>query len=179
MAKRPPRRARARSEVTEFAGARAGASRKDLALFGLERARVAVHAAIQGLGAGEANRPVAPGKWTVRQMILHLAFWDREIVQKHLEAAAARNQRADIRRSRLDALNAAGVAGLEHYDWEATRRLLMTTHEDLWDALDSIPAEPEEVWSPEHAVGELVDEVTRHDRHHADILKRWRAEAKV
>jgi len=171
-----PLKARTPVEVTEFSGAKAGATRKDLALFGLERARVAVHAAIQGLGPGAANRPVAPGKWSPRQMVLHLAFWDREIVQKHLEPAAAHNQRADIRRSRLDALNAAGLVALEHYDWEAAKRLLQITREDLWDALDSIPAEPAEVWSPEHAVGELVREVTDHDRHHAEIIKRWRAE---
>ena len=174
--KRAPR-ARPPSVVSEFAGARAGASAKDLALFGLERARVAVHAAIQGMSAGAAERPVAPEKWTVRQMVLHVAFWDREIMQKYLEAAAALNRRADIRRSRLDAMNAAGVAGLAHHDWEAAKRLLQSTHEALWDALDSIPAEPEDVWSREHAVGELVHEVTRHDRHHADVIKRWRAEA--
>jgi len=175
--KRAPRPARRQAGVTEFAGAKAGASAKDLALFGLERARVAVHAAIQGMSAGAAERPVAPEKWTVRQMVLHLAFWDREIVKKYLEAAAAVNRRADIRRSRLDAMNAAGVAGLEHHDWEAAKRLLQSTHESLWDALDSIPAEPEEVWSAEHAVGELVHEVTRHDRHHADVIKRWRGES--
>jgi hypothetical protein len=177
----PKRRAKPRPAPApgEFAGAKAGATMKDLALFGLERARVAVHAAIQGLGAGAANQPVAPEKWTVRQMVLHLAFWDREIVQKYLEVAAARNQRADIRRSHLDAMNRAGLEGLEHHDWEAARRLLQTTHEHLWDAFDSIPAEPEDVWSPEHALGELVQEVTEHDRHHADQIKRWRADSKV
>jgi hypothetical protein len=171
-----PLKPRTPVEVTEFSGAKAGATPKDLALFGLERARVAVHAAIQGLGPGAADRPIAPGKWSPRQMVLHLAFWDREIVQKHLEPAAALNQRADIRRSRLDAMNAAGLAPLAHHDWEAAKRLLQTTHEHLWEAFNSIPAEPAEVWSPEHAVGELVREVTGHDRHHAEIIKRWRAE---
>jgi hypothetical protein len=178
---KPKRRAKRRSAdpVREFAGAKAGATMKDLALFGLERSRVAVHAAIQGLGAGAANQPIAPGKWTARQMVLHIAFWDREIVQKHLELAAARNQRADIHRSHLDAMNRAGVEGLEHHDWEAAKRLLQSTYEALWDAFDSIPAEPAEVWALEHAVGELVREVTDHDRHHADVIKRWRAQSKT
>ena len=172
-----PRR-KPRSAVTEFAGARAGASPKDLALFGLERARVAVHAAIQGLSAGAADRPIAPGKWSPRQLLLHLAHWDRLIVQKYLEAAAALNQRADIRRSR-DVLDEAGLAALDHHDWEGAKRLLQNTYEDLWDAFDSIPDEPADVWSPEHAVGELVREVTDHDRRHADVIKRWRAGAGV
>jgi DinB family protein len=175
-APRQPRR-KPRPAFTEFAGARAGASPKDLALFGLERARVAVHAAIQGLSAGAADQPIAPGKWSPRQLLLQLAHWDREIVQKHLEAAAALNQRADLRRSRLDALDEAGLAALGHPDWEGAKRLLQNTYEDLWDAFDSIPDEPADVWSPEHALGELVREVTNHDRRHADVIKRWRAEA--
>jgi hypothetical protein len=76
-------------------------------------------------------------------------------------------------------MNVAGLQALEHHDWESAKRLLQASHEDLWDAFDSIPDEPADVWSPEHAVGELVREVTVHDRHHADAIKRWRAEASV
>jgi len=179
VARRPARRAKpgAAVQVSEFAGAKAGASAKDLALFGLERARVSVHAAIQGLGAAAANRATGEDKWSVRQIVLHLAFWDREIVQKYLEAAAARNQRAGIRHAEIEAMNTAGLAPLEHHDWESAKRMLQTTHDALWEALDSIPAEPAEAWSREHAVGELVWEITKHDRHHADVIKRWRAES--
>jgi hypothetical protein len=178
-ARKPGRPAKpaAPAPVTEFAGAKAGASAKDLALFELERARVAVHAAIQGLGAAGANRPTAKDKWSVRQIVLHLAFWDREIVQKYLEAAAARNQRAGIRRPEIEVMNTDGLATLEHHDWESAKRLFQTTHDALWDALDSIPADPPDVWSRGHAVGELVWEITKHDRHHADAIKRWRADS--
>jgi DinB family protein len=126
-APRQRRKPRSASALTEFAGAKAGASPKDLALFGLERARVAVHAAIQGLGAGAADRPIAPGKWSPRQLLLHLAHWDRLIVQKYLEAAAALNQRADLPRSR-DVLDEAGLAALDHHDWEGAKRLLQNTY---------------------------------------------------
>jgi DinB family protein len=170
-----PRR-KPRSAVTEFAGAKADASAKDLALFGLERARVALSAAIQGLSGGAADRPIAPGKWSVRQMVLHLAFWDREVLTHYLEPAAARNQRAKIGHTELQTMNAAGVAGHDHLDWEGARRWLQSAREDVWDALESIPAEPADVWSPEHAVGELVEELTSHDRHHAEAIKRWRAQ---
>jgi len=176
-APRKPRRKRSAVAVTEFAGAKAGAAPKDLALFGLERARVAVSAAIQGLSGGAADRPIAPGKWSVRQMVLHLAFWDREVLTRYLEPAAAHDQRAKIGHAELQTMNAAGVAGHDHLDWEAARRLLQSAREDLWDALESIPDEPAEVWSPEHAVGNLVEELTSHDRHHAETIKRWRAES--
>ena len=172
-----PKRTYAPLEVTEFSGARANASAKDLALFRLERARVAVSAAIQGMTAGVANRPIAPGKWSVRQMVLHLAFWDREVLARHLEPAAARGQRASIARDELETMNAAGVAALEHHDWEEARRLLQAARERLWDALESIPAEPAGTWLPDHPVGDLIEELTTHDRHHAETIKRWREQS--
>jgi hypothetical protein len=172
-----PAQASAPLGITEFEGAKANASARDIALFEMERARIAVFAAIQGLTAGSADQPVAPGKWSPRRIVLHLAFWDREILHKYVEPAAARNHRAQIRRAELDAINAGGLAPLDHLDWDAAKRLLQTTREQLWEAFESIPAEPAETWSPAHAVGELVEELVKHDRHHAEIIKRWRADA--
>ena len=138
---------------------------------------MAVSAAIQGMTAGVANRPIAPGKWSVRQMVLHLAFWDREILARYLEPAAARGQRAKIPHDELETMNAAGLAALEHHDWEEARRLLQAARERLWDALESIPAEPAGTWLPDHAVGDLIEELTTHDRHHAETIKRWREQS--
>jgi len=57
--------------------------------------------------------------------------------------------------------------------------MLQTARERLWDALESIPAEPAETWLPDHPVGDLVEELRTHDRHHAETIKRWRAETKA
>ena len=75
--KAAPAAGAATSPPAAFARQQSGASEKERVLFELERARVAVTAAIQGLGAAAADRPVAPGKWTVREIVLHLVVRDR------------------------------------------------------------------------------------------------------
>lgn len=165
-----------RSAVTEFAGARANATRKDLALFELERARVAVQAAIQGLGLGAANDAISPGGWSARQIVLHLALWDRELLRR-LEAAAARNQRPDYEALELGAMNAEGLGQFGHLDWEAAKRALHAAREKLFEAFTSVPAKPDDVWAESRAVGEMVRVLARHDRRFADIIKRFRAES--
>ena len=42
---------------------------------------------------------------------------------------------------------------------------------------ESPPAEPAGTWLPDHAVGDLVEELTSHDRHHAETIKRWREQS--
>jgi hypothetical protein len=172
-----PKKVRVPIPVTEFSGAKATATTKELALFRLERARVAVSAAIQGMTAGVANRPLAPGKWSVRQLVLHLARWDREVLARYLEPAAARGQRARIGHSELESMNKEAIAGHDHLDWEEARRLMQSARERLWAALESIPSEPAGTWLPDHAVGDLVEELTSHDRHHAETIKRWREQS--
>ncbi len=153
-----------------FAGAKAGASARELVLFELVRARVAVHAALQGLTEASANVPMAPGRWSPRQVALHLVSWDREAILL-LEAAYARDARPTFDRAQLEVINAAGLARLEHHSWEEAWRLLHEARDDLRAALETIPDEPAQVWSEEHAVGWLARFIAWHDRHHADALK--------
>jgi hypothetical protein len=157
-------------EPEAFAGAKANASAKELVLFELVRARVAVHAAIQGLTARSADQPTAPGKWTSREMVLHLAYWDREM-QAALEDCYQHNRKPPQTHEDVLRLNPVGVAELSHHDWEAAKRLLQNQRERLLEQFQSIPEEPAEVWSKEHAVGWLARFMARHDRHHADKLK--------
>jgi hypothetical protein len=172
-----PARKRTRAAATAaFAAAKAGASARDLALFEFVRARVAVHAAIQGLTAASADRPVAPGKWTPREIVLHLAYWDREMLPA-LEDAYRHDRRPAMTHDDVMDRNPAGVAELSHHDWESAKRLLQLHRERLLEALQSLPEEPAEMWVKPHAVGWLVRLLTDHDRHHADVLKAARVPA--
>jgi hypothetical protein len=153
-----------------FAAAKAAASAKELALFELERARVALHAAIQGMSEATANTPMGPGRWTPRQLVLHLVAWDREALGL-LETAYTRNQRPALSADENDAANAARVAALEHHGWEETRRLLQHARADLREAFEAIPEQPADVWSPDHAVGWFARFLAGHDWHHAEALK--------
>jgi hypothetical protein len=159
-----------------FAGARAGATARELLLFDLERARVSLHAALHGLTAAGAEVPMAPGKWSPRQLALHLVFWDRAVLP-WIEPAYRRNERMPFDRSRLHENNAAGLATLDHHTWDEAWRLLHESRGAVREAFEAIPEEPEEVWGETHALGGLIRILAWHDRHHADQLKAARVTA--
>jgi hypothetical protein len=157
-----------------FAPQMSGASAKELVLFELERARVAVVAAIQGLGAG-AGRPVGPGKWTPREIVLHLAVRDRVRLDEfdailggtpaswvHLDATAM----VDV--------NEAHVTPLRRLSWDDAVRLLERTRTELLAALHAVPAEPADVWSETHPFGAALRALAPHDRRHAEQIKNAR-----
>jgi hypothetical protein len=102
--------------------------------------------------------------------VLHLVYWDREM-QAALEDCYQHNRKPPQTHEDVLRLNPVGVAELSHHDWEAAKRLLQNQRERLLEQFQSIPEEPAEVWSKEHAVGWLARFMARHDRHHADKLK--------
>jgi len=55
-------------------------------------------------------------------------------------------------------------------------RLLLTTRQDLMEAIESIPETPEEIWRAEHPLGWMFQRLPNHDLHHADVIKRRRTE---
>lgn len=153
-----------------FGGAIAGASAKDLALFDLVRARVEVQGAIQGMVAASAETPVAEGKWNPRQIVLHLHYWDREMLP-HIEPAYLHNRRPPQTRDDILAENASSQQDLAGHDWEVAKRLMQQAREAVLEALQSLPEEPAEMWSAEHALGWLIRILSHHDRHHAAVIK--------
>jgi hypothetical protein len=159
---------------------RGGASSKQLVLFELLRARTAFLGAIQGLPAASAEQPLAPGKWNARQVVLHVVARDRARLRE-LETAlrGTKVSWADVTPEQMDRLNEADLASLKALDWEEARRLLYTTRHELMEALESVPDEPSEVWNPEHTFGWMLHVLPTHDHHHAEALKRWRAERGV
>ena len=156
---------------------RTGASPKQLVLFDLVRARAAVLGAIQGLTAGSANQPMAQGKWTVRETVLHLVTRDQARIREG--EAALRGQEASwkgIKDPEMSTINADLMAPLRAVDWDEALRLLHRTRELLMEELESVPDEPADVWSPDHPFGWMLQALPPHDRHHAEVIKRWRAD---
>ena len=177
---RAVRRPAAKPAVAPAFRQRGAASSKQLVLFELLRARTAFLAAIQGLPAAAAEQPLAAGKWNARQIVLHVVARDRARLRE-LETAlrGTRVSWADVTPEQMDRVNEADLASLKTLDWEGARRLLHTTRHELMEALESVPDEPPEVWSPEHAFGWMLHGLPPHDHHHAEVLKRWRAERGV
>ncbi len=155
---------------------REGASLKLGLLFDMARARTALLAAIQGLLPGSAERPHADGKWNTRQYVLHLAYWD-QVFAADIEPAlrgvapgwAANEPAAD------DRLNAAALEQMDHLTWDEALRLLHGARKHLLATIEGLP-EAAAIWEENHPLGGILRSVARHDRHHADAIKRWRIE---
>jgi uncharacterized damage-inducible protein DinB len=157
---------------------RGAASPKQLVLFELVRSWARVLAAIQGLSAGSAGRSVGAGTWTVRETVLHLHAWDLEW-ERALEPACRGTRPAwlDHGPEELARLNQALLEPLGRLPWDEAVRRLHAGRARLLEAIESLPEEPAAMWTREHPLGELLAVLPEHDHHHAEVIKRARAEA--
>jgi hypothetical protein len=155
-----------------------GASSKQLVMFRLLKARAQVLAAIQGLAAGVAERPLGEGRWNVRQIVLHLCSRDRARLREF--EAALRGVPVswqDLDDEEMARLNASEVGSIAHLGWDEALRLLHSTRQALIEAIEGVPDEPVEVWGPGHPFGWMLHALPAHDEHHAATIKQWRAES--
>jgi uncharacterized damage-inducible protein DinB len=157
---------------------RQGASPKQLLRFALVRAWTRVLAATQGLSAASGERPSGAGKWTLRETVLHLHAWDLEW-ERALEPAARGVRPVWMTHGpgELAILNQRLLAPLRHLPWDEAVRRLQMSRTRLLEAIESLPEEPAVLWTQEHPLGELLASLPEHDHHHAEIIKRARAEA--
>jgi len=176
-AAKPARRAAPKPAApAAFAPQKAEATAKDLLLFEIERARVAVMAAIQGLGAGSAMQPVGEGKWSIHEIVLHLSVRDRVRLDE-FDSLLAGNAASwsGITGSPAEAEeNEAHLAPLRELSWDDAVRRLATTRAELMERLQAVPAEPAEVWSESHPFGAIMRRLPGHDRGHAEAIKNAR-----
>ena len=169
-------RSRRRSEPAPPAFAqRASASERQIVLFEMMRHRAAFLAAIQGLPPAAANE--APGGgWSVREIVLHLVTRDQARLRE-LESVlrGAVPSWKGVDDTTMARINADLMKPLLHHDWEESLRLLHRTRQQLLEAVETVPEEPEVVWTESHGFGWMLRALPPHDRHHAEAIKRWRA----
>jgi len=174
-AKRPVRRRARKAFSPAFATQRAAATAKELLLFELERARVAVSAAIQGMSPASAERPIAPGKWSPREIVLHLAMRDQARLDEFdAVLAGATRSWASFDAAAYARINEQHLAPLRALSWDEAQRKLHATREALLERLLAVPPEPAERWSAAHAFGAMLVALPRHDRHHAEQIRNAR-----
>ena len=155
-----------------------GASHKQMIVFHLLKSRAQVLAALQGLVAGTAEQPLGEGKWNTREIVLHLCCRDRARL-KEFEAALRGVPLSwqGVDDKSMARLNAADLQPILHLAWDEALRLLHSTRQSLMEAIEGVPDEPAGVWSPDHPFGWMLHALPPHDQHHAEIVKRWRAES--
>jgi len=142
----------------------------------LAGARATLLEAIGGLTPREAEKPMGLGKWNCRETVLHLVARDRarlaemDAVAGGTPASWQQNTTADYAR-----LNAEQLAPLRVHSWDQALALLDSTRRELQERLATIPEEPLDRWQPAHPFGWMWEALHQHDRHHAEMIRRWRA----
>jgi len=182
----PPKRVaapgkRAAAAAPEFTPAfdpqRQIANPKELLLFELQRARVAVMASIQGITGGNADRPTQPGKWSVREIVLHLIVRDRVRLDEFAAVlGGARPSWIALDEVAMARMNELHLGPLRPLSWDEAVRLLQATREQLMSALISVSSYPAEMWTDAHPFGAMLRALPVHDRHHAEQIKKARIE---
>ncbi len=158
-----------------FAAQRQAASARDLLLFELQRARVAVHAALKGMGAGSALQPIAPGKWSPHEIVLHLVARDQaRLGEFDAVLAGAAPSWALFGPADWPGVNEGHIAPLRALSWDEAVQRLTATRERLLAALLAVPPEPAEVWGAGHVFGAMLLGLPDHDRHHAQQIQQAR-----
>ena len=158
-----------------FAAQKAGASPRELLLFELVRARAAVKAALQGLASGSTVRPVAPGKWSPLEIVLHLSERDRVRLEEFDRTlAGVPRSWASLTEADMVAVNEAHLGPLRAHTWHEAVRRLDALRDELLERLAAVPDLPADVWLKGHAFADLIWGLPDHDRHHAMQIKNAR-----
>lgn len=155
-----------------FAAQRASATSREHLLFELQRARASVKAAIQGLVPGSTMRPIAPGKWSPFEIVLHLSERDRVRLEEFGRTLAGQpHSWAGMHDPAMAPVNEAHLAPLRAHTWEGAVRRLDSMREQLLLRLAEMPALPDDVWQRQHTFGAMMWGLPEHDRHHAEQIK--------
>jgi hypothetical protein len=158
-----------------FAAQRAHATSREELLFELARARASVKAAIQGLTAASALKPIAPGKWSVFEIVLHLGERDRvRLGEFHRTLSGQRHTWSGVGDSEQARVNEQHMAPLRAFSWDSAVRRLDELREALLLRLNEVPAQPDDVWQRGHTFAEMMWGLPAHDRHHASQIKKAR-----
>ena len=155
-----------------FSTQRAGASAREELFFELQRARASVKAATQGLASGHAERPIGPGKWCIKEIVLHLGERDRVRLEEFGRTLGGQPRSwAGITDDEQDQVNEVHLAPLRAHTWDEALRRMDSLREQLLHRLAQLPAQPDDVWKRGHAFGDMMWGLPEHDRHHAEQIK--------
>ncbi len=148
-------------------------------LLGLAGARAELEAALRPLAPAALERPAALGEWSVRDMLLHLAGWDRASrealsrvlaednpVFERYEGAgwdwSEWNRRFIAGRDGITAVQALAELGSER---QALRALVAPLSDEQLRRRARMP------WDYELSVAEVLAVQTQHDREHAAQIR--------
>lgn len=138
---------------------------------------------LSGLDREALSKPMAPGKWPIRDMLAHLIFWNQWGLDYVRERVAGGNPAGFPSESDTDRLNREAA---EHWSGHSPEQLLEELNRIRQATVDLIeaigPEGVKEKWqygdNQETGVGEFIDSFAGHQLYHCRQIREWRAENK-
>jgi hypothetical protein len=129
-----------------------------------------------GLPATRFEEPLAKGKWSLKDLAAHLAFWD-SLTLRALEARLQGKSFDWARYADIDTKNAAAVEARRSYSAKQVMSELRITHSALMEAVRRVP---DAQLLEDGEIPRWLDEnVTAHYAQHAPLVAEWAARAKA
>ena len=124
--------------------------------------------AIEGVTDEEFCKPMAEGKWSIKDTLGHLTAWEAEVANAfEQKARGERPTIGDIKD--FDPWNDAQAAKRKDNSAEEIRREFNENRRRLLTIVNGLP-EDESLWSPERSTSKLLNVIIEHDRHHWKAL---------
>ena len=127
----------------------------------------------KGLSPNAQLLPSAVGRWTVRDVLIHMAAWDDELM-KQVERYRSTGEKTDYGDGEaVDRLNQAQVDEKLGLSLDRVWETLQASHQELLQLLHGLP---EETFVPgTYTSDQIAIESLGHYREHREDLERWRA----
>lgn len=125
----------------------------------------------KGVPQDEQFLPSALGQWTARDLLIHIAAWDDELV-KQVESYRSTGEKTAYGDSEaIDSLNQARVDEKLGLSLGQVWETLIKSHQNLLRFLQRLP---EETFIPGSYTGDhIAIDLLGHYREHREDLKRW------
>lgn len=143
----------------------------------MTRSREATLRFLARLPEGEFLRPRTQGRWSIKDLLAHIAAWEEEAIRRFALIARGRADRIffyDRDPKAVDRFNARAVAAARSLGLGGVLRRLHRVRRRLIERLRRLPAaslrdrahrHPVTAWLPEYA--------WTHEQHHLRRLRRW------
>ncbi len=127
----------------------------------------------KGFSSNEQLLPNAMGHWTVRDVLIHMAAWDDELM-KQVERYRGTGEKTDYGDGKvIDRLNQAQVDEKLGLSLEQVWETFNASHQELFQLLHRLP---EESFVPgTYTSDQIAIESLGHYREHREDLERWQA----
>ena len=127
--------------------------------------------ALNGLTPDELNRQNTIGKWSARDVVLHLAMWDGEALKALAVWRTGHDSDWSYARDYLK-FNDFWAANLQHLNSDQVIQMFNLTRTALIADTDCIP---DEIWGNRGGVPRwMYDVVIEHNNHHIEKLRAYR-----